>query len=1295
MNNRIRKVKTTLIYNESKIEDIFNLYLLKSSELPNKKELNFKSCQKVLRELSILFCLDLESCFKLIQKNYYKKKSISFTDFKECLLDFVNQKESDLNFEFIKEQKNPFDFEYDFLPTSEDMVNNKENILNCIHSTNDINLILTHRSLYIIQKKFEQNKSQLKSIYEKYGEYFEKEENLLIDQNNLPKIMEEIFKLNKFEISDVATFKEAFYKEMEYCKEINIEQYIFNDFVDFIRNNRLKYNFIFREKRNNSNFNLEDYIDLHFDIIDEWSKEATVNLFEDEYEQKEIDIILQNINKRKIPSAKYNKRTLELNRMSKDNLKINLDLINDKEELNNDENKDNEYSYSESSRIVSGKRESSNRGKTHGLNYGNESLKNSEKSKINTKRKEEQNNRKNSVIPENADDEEEKEKESNNQKKSNENDSEKEEREESEENEEEREESEENEEEKEENEENEEEENNKNNQSKEKNNLEEIDLVNVEEKKKEENHRKENLLFRNPKKKYIENLDKKFYETIYNKNIKNINSIKYYKYYIYADIIPLIIADFISDQKNLYIVIDRSDDLRNNLSSIFDSEILYKLGASNFEEVINRMLMKITEYKKLKNKIENNIENYEKLSKKMKKQNQDITYINITLQKLKDFSNWLNTKLFHMQNDIKIFKEFEKNKKEEEERIYGPKKKFAKERLKEKKDKIIEDYKQLKKDLEIRKFMLEKKKRMSNIYKGYKVKLKPILNNTLLNNTNNISNIEKDNSINSNEMSGEDYKNIIELSEHNTSNKKSSRVKNFNFKSNFENILTEKKVDESDEEEENKDDNIIDNINNNNELNDDNDFINKDINNDELIESNKNLFQSDSKEKFESKNKENNIEKELNLSKNDKINKEKSINLKEIKKEENLKQKLNTENNQKQNANQQIKKTKKVKLILKSKKNTNVKTSIDRNNNELQKTIKINTNDINDKKPNLIQSEKLRVIPKTTRNTKVKINFIPKNLIKQEKPKTKEEIRESAIIEIFNFYSSNNIDNLASFETMNINKGHLNLKGFCKFCNDFKIPLTKDKILSLFNKTISNESRVMSLQEFKICLISLSFEINKAQIDEINRSINIFIGKVNQKNKEKSRFEKDNKQEKEKNKKIINNKIKLIETYQNKSEEELIEELFKYMEIDESKNYKQKMKGIYGIENKSINLPKIQSQEVNLINNTKSEHSKSNALLTFSKREKGNPDKITRMNIGMRVWVKGMVEKERNGTPKSKKIEYDFIESEESENKEEKEYEKKEDEKKEDLPVIENKGIPLFSRNKKKDEKKYLYEKFL
>ena len=343
--------------------------MLKSSKTSNKKDLDLKSCRKVLRELSILLCFDLESCYKLIEKKFIKKKFVSFIDFKECLLNFVNIKESNLNTDFIKEQKNPFDFEYDFLPTNEDMVNNKENILNCIHSTNDINLILIHRSLYIIQKKFEQNKNQLNSIYNKYGEYFEKEENLLIEQNYLPEIIKEIFNITKFEISDVASFKEALFKEMEYCKEINTEQYILNDFVEFIRNNRKKYNFIFREKRNNSKFNLDDYINFNSNIIDDWAKEDQINLFEDEYDQNETEQIIKDKNNSKPPSAKFQNKLILVNRNSKDNLKINLELIKENNEENNDEKeKAIENSYNESSALISGRRELSSR-KDLGINY--------------------------------------------------------------------------------------------------------------------------------------------------------------------------------------------------------------------------------------------------------------------------------------------------------------------------------------------------------------------------------------------------------------------------------------------------------------------------------------------------------------------------------------------------------------------------------------------------------------------------------------------------------------------------------------------------------------------------------------------------------------------------------------------------------------------------------------------------------------------------------------------------------------------------------------------------------------
>ena len=71
---------------------------------------------------------------------------------------------------------------------------------------------------------------------------------------------------------------------------------------------------------------MDDYINLNFDIINEWPKEVKINIFEDKYGQKEIDLILQNINRRKIPSAKFNDRRLELNILN--NLIIRLLFLN-------------------------------------------------------------------------------------------------------------------------------------------------------------------------------------------------------------------------------------------------------------------------------------------------------------------------------------------------------------------------------------------------------------------------------------------------------------------------------------------------------------------------------------------------------------------------------------------------------------------------------------------------------------------------------------------------------------------------------------------------------------------------------------------------------------------------------------------------------------------------------------------------------------------------------------------------------------------------------------------------------
>ena len=772
-------------------------------------------------------------------------------------------------------------------------------------------------------------------------------------------------------------------------------------------------------------------------------------------------------------------------------------------------------------------------------------------------------------------------------------------------------------------------------------------------------------------------------------------------------------------------ILDHSDDFRNNLSKIFDVEILSKLGEDYLEKALNLKVNKIAELKKNKSKIEKNIENYEKLSKEMKDKNQNITYILITLEKLREFLNWLNTKIHILENDILIFKEYEINKREKE-RIFNLNKnmnEIALNKRKTKKQELIDNYKQMKRDLEIRKFMIQKNKMMNSF--NNKKKLKPLKKNININTTNNnnnnsnnnISNIENENSnnnIDSAEMS-EDYNNTFFLSENNISNKKKpnfyypkNKLKKLNFKNSYDEIMTEKKVDSEEEDDiialNNDNDNILDddeksenndNVNlNEGEPNNNNNELNKITNTNKKIILKGKKSNESSKIKNNNKSvkfKENIIDNENNNISNNQENKVDNINHNiklnddmnnedhEINDEyANNKNSINTNNkgnnlNRSKKINNKIKENKKTKKILKTIYNSNIN---NKNNNIINNDNKISNNEKNENNLKIYTN-------KSNINNEKKLNKKVRYVLKKiEEPKnlSRDEKREIAIKEIFDYYTNKNIileNKSSTFDKIKNKTGHLNLNEYCCFCNDFKIPLTKDKIFSLFNKSTSNNSKIMTFQEFKLSLISMSFSINDFQIEEINRNINIFIGKAKAKNKERSRFEKYNEKEMENNKKIIREKIEKIELLEKKTEDEMIEEFFQFLEIDYKDKYRQKMKGIYNANSiTEVSLPKINLKDNVLINNQKNKYSKNSSILTYNKSENiNNVPRIQKINIGKQIWVKSMVDKEKGDTPIRERYIYESEDSEEQ--------------KDDNLPVIESNGIPLFSKNKKLENKNF------
>ena len=121
-----------------------------------------------------------------------------------------------------------------------------------------------------------------------------------------------------------------------------------------------------------------------------------------------------------------------------------------------------------------------------------------------------------------------------------------------------------------------------------------------------------------------------------NNNLINIENDKNYDNILYIETLPLIIADFIQ-QFPFYCIIETEDDLNEELSVLFDKELVEKINKyeeslkSKNEKIINK------EYQNFllrKNKIENNIKIYENLINEKKIKGENTSYLESMLEKL-------------------------------------------------------------------------------------------------------------------------------------------------------------------------------------------------------------------------------------------------------------------------------------------------------------------------------------------------------------------------------------------------------------------------------------------------------------------------------------------------------------------------------------------------------------------------------------------------------------------------------------------------------------------------------------
>ena len=233
--------------------------------------------------------------------------------------------------------------------------------------------------------------------------------------------------------------------------------------------------------------------------------------------------------------------------------------------------------------------------------------------------------------------------------------------------------------------------------------------------------------------------------------------------------------------------------------------------------------------------------------------------------------------------------------------------------------------------------------------------------------------------------------------------------------------------------------------------------------------------------------------------------------------------------------------------------------------------------------------------------------FLPKIKIKNNNL-SKEEKREINIKEIFTFYSHlhTNAGHKLTFDSIKEKFEHLNLNEFLKFCNEFKILLPKEILLKIFLKK-SELTKEMSLIEFQVTLNEISNEINEEKIRQLKKRIKMYKSKGDTELVKK-----------------CNDEINILKQ---KTREELLEEFYEYLEIDNVDKYRKKMKG--------YELPIFYN---NLYNNN------------LNNKVKVNENKKTpiKLNSARQMYIKEMIKqrKEQTKNLEKKMIRFNGLERE-------------------------------------------------
>ena len=255
--------------------------------------MELKNIKKVLIDLSILLAYDLEPCKEIINIKHIHINGISYPIFKECLLDYLDKNEKKLTTMFIAEQSSA-PIEEVVAKDAKMLITDEQKIKDTVALTDDIGLIMLHRSLFILKNKADLYEKEIKEVFSKYNEGIE-DSFYIIDFDKIKDCLIEVGKVAKFDFDRIDNFNDVVKSEIKVENEdLFNNQELLTKFINFARVDRRKYNHIFKEKKTKPNFNLDNYKYYVPTGIDELKKDFIETIKEEKDEITEENVNIEN-----------------------------------------------------------------------------------------------------------------------------------------------------------------------------------------------------------------------------------------------------------------------------------------------------------------------------------------------------------------------------------------------------------------------------------------------------------------------------------------------------------------------------------------------------------------------------------------------------------------------------------------------------------------------------------------------------------------------------------------------------------------------------------------------------------------------------------------------------------------------------------------------------------------------------------------------------------------------------------------------------------------------------------------